>query len=118
MKHHLRASDFGYGNDNSVYINESLTPANRALLRLTREAAMQKNYTQVWTNNCKIFVRKEKGKAPVIKISSAEDIHAFYKDSYHLVTVGEIVVGTPLSCGSRPNEVRATVLKGRTLTGT
>lgn len=75
VKRNLMASDLGYSSDNPVYINESLTPATRELLKLTREAARRKNYSQVWTTNCTIYVRRERGKAPVIKISSIEDVN-------------------------------------------
>lgn len=75
VRRNLRASDLGYSSDNPVYVNESLTPANRELLKLTREAARRKSYSQVWTANCAIYVRKERGKAPAVKISSIEDVN-------------------------------------------
>ncbi|KAG8259610.1 hypothetical protein J6590_008645, partial [Homalodisca vitripennis] len=44
VRRNLRATDLGYSSENSIYINESLTPANRELLKMTREAAKQKGY--------------------------------------------------------------------------
>ncbi|XP_046683537.1 uncharacterized protein LOC124369553 [Homalodisca vitripennis] len=73
VRRNLRATDLGYSSEKSIYINESLTPANRELLKMTREAAKQKGYNQVWTTNCSIFVRREKG-SPVIKITSSTDL--------------------------------------------
>ncbi|XP_046666597.1 uncharacterized protein LOC124358340 [Homalodisca vitripennis] len=73
VRRNLRATDLGYSSENSIYINESLTPANRELLKMTREAAKQKGYNQVWTTNCSIFVRREKG-SPAIKITSSTDL--------------------------------------------
>ncbi|KAG8316400.1 hypothetical protein J6590_051490 [Homalodisca vitripennis] len=66
--------NLGYACENSVFTIESLTPANRELLRLTRDAAKEKNYSKVWTNNCNIFVPKERVQALVIKITSDQDI--------------------------------------------
>jgi hypothetical protein len=73
VKRNLKATDLGFSSENSIYINESLTHANRELLRMTRVAARQKGYTQVWTSNCSIFVRREKG-SQLIKITSTNDI--------------------------------------------
>lgn len=74
VKRNLRAAELGYSSENLIYVNESLTTANRELLRMTRETAKQKNYSQVWTSNCSIYVRKERGKSPVIKITSVRDL--------------------------------------------
>ncbi|XP_046684798.1 uncharacterized protein LOC124370522 [Homalodisca vitripennis] len=57
-KKHLRAADFGYASESSIYVNESLTSPNRKLLQKTREAARKKGYQYVWTLNCSIYVRK------------------------------------------------------------
>jgi hypothetical protein len=70
----LKATDLGYSSENSIYVNESLTPANRELLRMAREAAKTKSYSHVWTANCAIFVRRGPG-APAKRIKSAEDLN-------------------------------------------
>lgn len=74
VRRNLKAADLGFSSENTIYINESLTLSTRELLKLTREKAKEKNYSQVWVSNCAIFVRKEKGNAPVIKISSERDL--------------------------------------------
>lgn len=68
----LKATDLGFSSENSIYVNESLTPSNRELLKKTREVAKVKGYTHVWTSNCCIYTRREKG-SPAIKIVSAKD---------------------------------------------
>lgn len=68
----LKATDLGFSAENSIYVNESLTPSNRDLLKKTREVAKVKGYTHVWTANCCIYTRREKG-SPAIKIMSAKD---------------------------------------------
>lgn len=74
IRRNLKATDLGFSSENSIYINESLTPANRELLKMTKEAAKQKGYTHVWTANCSIFVRRERG-SPAIKITTSKDLH-------------------------------------------
>lgn len=44
-----------------VYVNEHLSPANKLLLKKTKEVAQTKNYAYVWNKDGKIFVRKEAG---------------------------------------------------------
>ncbi|KAG8268880.1 hypothetical protein J6590_014447 [Homalodisca vitripennis] len=75
VRRHLKATDLGYSSENSIYINESLTPSTRELLKLTKARAKERNYSQVWTFNCSVFVRKDKGNTtPVIKILSVSDL--------------------------------------------
>lgn len=73
VKRNLKASDLGYSSENSVYINESLTSANRTLLKMTRDMAKTRGYSQVWTANCAIFTRRDK-ESPAIKIVSVKDL--------------------------------------------
>uniref|UniRef100_A0A1B6LMZ9 FP protein C-terminal domain-containing protein n=1 Tax=Graphocephala atropunctata TaxID=36148 RepID=A0A1B6LMZ9_9HEMI len=73
VRRNLTASDLGYSSENSIYVNESLTAANRELLKKTRDAARTGGYSHVWTANCSIFARREKG-APAIKIVSEKDL--------------------------------------------
>lgn len=73
VRRNLKATDLGFGSENSIYINESLTQTNRELLKKTRAVAKEKGYTQVWTSNCSIFVRREKG-SQLIKITSTSDV--------------------------------------------
>lgn len=73
VKRNLLASDLGFASENIVYVNESLTPANRKLLLKTREVAKKKGYEYIWTFNCSIFVRKSTG-APAKKILREGDL--------------------------------------------
>lgn len=73
VRRNLKASDLGFANEGSIYVNESLTAKNRELLRSTREAAKKKGYNQVWTANCTIYTRRDKG-SPAIRILSTKDI--------------------------------------------
>lgn len=73
VRRNLKATDLGFSGDTPVYINESLTPANRELMKGTREAAKRNGYAHVWTANGSIFVRREKG-SPALKISSVRDL--------------------------------------------
>lgn len=73
VRRNLKATDLGYSSENSIFVNESLTSANRELLKRTREVARTRGYSQVWTANCAIFTRRDKG-SPAIKITSARDL--------------------------------------------
>lgn len=73
VRRNLKATDLGFSSENSIYVNESLTPANRELLKKTREAARTRGYSQVWTTNCSIFTRRDK-ESPAIKIMSEKDL--------------------------------------------
>lgn len=75
VRRNLTAVDLGFASENSIYVNESLTPSTRNLLQRTRQSAKEKGYEQVWTSNCTIFVRKAKGtNSPAIKILSSGDL--------------------------------------------
>lgn len=73
VRRNLRATDLGFSSENPIYINESLTPANRVLLKMTRDAAKKKGYDHVWTANCSIYVRRERG-SPAIRIITSSDL--------------------------------------------
>lgn len=75
VRRNLKAKDLGFGSEHPIYVNESLTSSTRGLLKFTRQAAKDKNYEQVWTSNCTIFVRKTRGSnSPAIKILSSVDL--------------------------------------------
>lgn len=73
VRRNLKASDLGYSDESSVFVNESLTPSNRELLKKTQEKAKEMGYMHVWTANCNIYTRREKGSA-AIKIASTKDL--------------------------------------------
>lgn len=57
----------------SIYVNEHLTPYNKALLKKTRETATDKLYEYVWTKNCQILARRNQG-ATAIHLRTEEDL--------------------------------------------
>ncbi|CAK1591609.1 unnamed protein product [Parnassius mnemosyne] len=58
-KNKLNTKILGYGDiESPVFINEHLTPSNKALHAATRLRAKEKQYKFVWVRNGKIFVRK------------------------------------------------------------
>ncbi|XP_063634809.1 uncharacterized protein LOC134805431 [Cydia splendana] len=61
------------GGRKPIYINEHLTPVNKALLKKTRDAAADKHYEFVWTKNCQILARKNQG-APALHLRTEEDL--------------------------------------------
>lgn len=74
-KRNLNSRDLGFmaGNASVIYVNQSLTPAKRKLLKAARQCKKDKGYTYVWVNGGRIFVRKNEGdKAKEIK--SDEDL--------------------------------------------
>lgn len=66
----LKAQDL----EKSVYLNESLTKFNRALLGKCREYKKQNNIKFVWVRNGKILMRKTEN-SRVFVISSKEDLN-------------------------------------------
>ncbi|XP_046679783.1 uncharacterized protein LOC124367177 [Homalodisca vitripennis] len=69
----LSTRHFGATDDRPIYVNESLSPARRALYALARKYQREKNFKFLWVRNGKIFLRKEE-KAPVRVITREEDL--------------------------------------------
>jgi hypothetical protein len=61
------------GKDAKIYINENLTPYNKALLFKTKTLAKEKGFSFAWFRFGKILLRKSEG-SPVIKISAESDL--------------------------------------------
>ena len=59
--------------DTFIFVNESLTPENKELMRETRNKAKEKSYKFVWTHKGGIRVRKTTD-SQVIKIRSKKDL--------------------------------------------
>lgn len=57
----------------NFYINENLTKQKRDLLYEVRQRRKQHHYKYLWTNNCKIFVRKNDN-ARALTISCLDDL--------------------------------------------
>ncbi|XP_046679342.1 uncharacterized protein LOC124366785 [Homalodisca vitripennis] len=74
-KRNLNTRDIGFllGNSSVIYINHSLTPAKRRLLRAARLCRSEKQYTFVWVSGGRIFLRKNQGD-PAIEVKREEDL--------------------------------------------
>ncbi|KAG8338032.1 hypothetical protein J6590_009309 [Homalodisca vitripennis] len=62
-KRNLNTRDIGFmeGQSNPIYVNNSLTQANRKLLNKARDVKREKQYTYLWVRNGRIFMRKNPG---------------------------------------------------------
>lgn len=70
----LTAVLFGDESNNSnIYINESLTPYTRSLLKAARSVKQLKQYKYLWMRNANILFRKNDGDQVVI-IKTFEDL--------------------------------------------
>jgi hypothetical protein len=54
-------SNFSTRENNSIYINESLTPTNRKLHAEVRKFKQENNYKYVWVKGGNIYLRKADG---------------------------------------------------------
>ncbi|XP_046687233.1 uncharacterized protein LOC124372864 [Homalodisca vitripennis] len=61
------------GTDNPVYLNESLTPARRMLLKKARDFRRTNGYKWLWVRGGKILMRKEDN-GPVINVKCQSDL--------------------------------------------
>lgn len=73
VKRTLSTRHIGRSDDRPIYVNESLTPARRALHALARKYQRERGFKFLWVRNGKIFLRKEE-KAPVKVITREEDL--------------------------------------------
>ncbi|XP_077981844.1 uncharacterized protein LOC144436857 [Glandiceps talaboti] len=67
------AKDFGLDSTAKIYINENLLPATRQLLYKVNTQRKQARYQFMWTNNGKIYVKKDTQSRPLI-ISRETDL--------------------------------------------
>lgn len=65
----LKTKDFGFEQNNTIYINHDLTAENQQLLRKTREVKQQLNFKYAWYSQGKIFLR-ETGDSKIIHVPS------------------------------------------------
>ncbi|XP_028160355.1 uncharacterized protein LOC114352812 [Ostrinia furnacalis] len=61
------------GSTRTIYINEHLTPKNKALFRQSREAAKKNNYKYVWVRHGTVLVRQT-DTSPIYAVRSEDDI--------------------------------------------
>ena len=55
----LTTKDFGFSDENNIFINESLTEANKELFKATLKVKKHYRYDNIWTTNGKISLRKD-----------------------------------------------------------
>lgn len=72
-KKRLSAADLGAGSSGPVYVNEHLCPVLKKLMGMTVQKKREKGWRFVWTNNGKIFARKNE-LSPVLHVSTEADI--------------------------------------------
>jgi hypothetical protein len=65
--------NLGYDKANKIYINKSLTEANRKLFKVCMKVKRELNYAFLRTSNGKIYVCKGEH-SPVVYIKSKDDI--------------------------------------------
>jgi len=70
---HLKASDLGYQSTASIFINDHLSYATRALFFRARQFRKDHDYKYAWTSNQIIYLRKTES-SEVIKIVSEADL--------------------------------------------
>ncbi|KAG8303920.1 hypothetical protein J6590_106817, partial [Homalodisca vitripennis] len=77
------------GQSNPIYVNNSLTQANRKLLNTAREVKREKQYTYLWVRNGRIFMRKNPGDRFVV-IDSMEVLRDFLLFADDVKLFGEV----------------------------
>lgn len=72
--HGITTSDIDIrGEPKRIFVNDHLTPENKALFKKCKNLATELAYKFVWTKNCLIFVRKNE-KSPALSIASEKDL--------------------------------------------
>ena len=64
--------DLGFNSDGKIYINENLISSTKELLKDVNKARRDAGYKFLWTQNGRIYVRKNEKSQPII-INSRED---------------------------------------------
>ena len=62
----LTTKDFGYTDENNIFINESLTEANKELFKATLKVKKDYKYDYIWTTNGKIYLRKDRDSSAIL----------------------------------------------------
>ena len=69
------STNLGFDHKNNLYVNESLTPSSRNILKQAKEIQRQFKYQFVWTKNGRVLMKKDYDADPV----SFNNIHEFMK---------------------------------------
>ncbi|XP_063971383.1 uncharacterized protein LOC135158048 [Lytechinus pictus] len=73
----LSTKDLGYNGDGKIYLNENLIASTKELMKDLNKARRDAGYKFLWTQNGRIFVRKDEKCQPII-IHSREDFSKLY----------------------------------------
>ncbi|XP_041475031.1 uncharacterized protein LOC121423673 [Lytechinus variegatus] len=68
----LSTKDLGYNSDGKIYLNENLIASTKELMKDVNKARRDAGYKFLWTQNGRIYVRKDEKCQPII-IHSRED---------------------------------------------
>ena len=55
----LTTKDLGFSNENNIFVNKSLTEANKELFKATLKVKKDYRYDYTWTSNGKIYWQKD-----------------------------------------------------------
>ena len=70
----LTTKDLGFSDENNIFINESLTEANKELFKATLKVKKDCSYEYIWTSNGKIYLRKERDSSAIL-IKNEEELN-------------------------------------------
>ena len=62
----LTTQDLGFSDENNIFINESLTEANKELFKATLKVKKDYSYNYIWTSNGKIYLRKDRDSSAIL----------------------------------------------------
>ncbi len=75
---HKSAWDLGFDSETSLYINESLTPKCRLLLKEVRHYKRNYNFKYVWSKQGKIYLRKDdSSSSPVLTFTTLKEFEDY-----------------------------------------
>ena len=68
----IASKDFPVAGMQRLYVNENLTQSRKRLLWQTKQAAKTRDYSYIWTQNGKIYVRKNENSDSVLINNESE----------------------------------------------
>ncbi|XP_048576861.1 uncharacterized protein LOC116604220 [Nematostella vectensis] len=68
--------------DNKIYISESLSPGNRELFKAALSARHDLKFKYIWTQNGKVFLRKNKDSQAVLISKSQDSLHLKQREDH------------------------------------
>ena len=74
----ISIKDFGYEGDNRIYVNESLTPKRKSLIRELKAKKDEYNFKYVWSKKGIIFIRRDEN-SRALRINSLIDLNKLHE---------------------------------------